>query len=491
MIDEPFVITFFTDYAATTNRREAFTLEELAARIADASAPTKEQLPWLKLATFGDVRSRHGSLRHDANMLSITGVEADYDAEKLSFDDAVAVIEKEPLEALIYTSSRHMREGHGSRWRILCPFSQDYPPPQREHFLNRLAGLFRDGNVTVLSAESWTRSQSYYFGAVAHNPEHRVKLIEGQRLDELDDLDLTALGKPGTKSTGPGEPAGPADEDALLDQIVTGKSYHTTAVRLLGVWARRGVAMLEAERRLREAFETAPLHDQRWQARVAEIPRLLGDIWSREARKKDAAAEELSDWEAQHPPPKVEQIGPRPSSGLDRVVTLVKGSDIEPIAIKWLWEGWLAAGKLAILAGAVATGKTTIAIAFAATITSGGRWPDGTRAEVGDVLVWSGEDDCEDTLLPRFLAAGGVRERIHFVRGVTEQGKARAFDPSTDMPALALAARSIASLKMIIVDPVVLMVAGDSHKNTEVRRSLQPLADLAAAGPARHSASRT
>src|SRR5262249_12479385 len=143
-------------------------------------------------------------------------------------------------------------------------------------------------------------------------------------------------------------------------------------------------------------------------------------------------------------------------------VTLKSGSEITPIPIRWRWQGWLAEGKLEILAGAVSTGKTTIAIALAATITSGGKWPDGTQAEAGDVLVWSGEDDPEDTLLPRFLAAGGVRERIHFVKGVIEQGKDRQFDPSTDRTALALAAQSIACLKMIIVDPVVLMVAGDS-----------------------------
>ena len=32
---------------------------------------------------------------------------------------------------------------------------------------------------------------------------------------------------------------------------------------------------------------------------------------------------------------------------------------------------------------------------------------------------------------------------------------------------------------MLIVDPVVSAVAGDSHNNTEVRRALQPLVDLA------------
>src|SRR5262249_41248690 len=168
------------------------------------------------------------------------------------------------------------------------------------------------------------------------------------------------------------------------------------------------------------------------------------------------------------------------SDGFAATVTRVKGSEIAPVAIRWIWSGWLAEGKLEILAGAVTTGKTTLAIELGATITGAGKWPDGSQAEAGDVLVWSGEDDPEDTLLPRFLAAGGVRERIHFVKGVIVDGKKRPFDPSTDMAALMSAARAIPNLKLVIVDPVVLMVAGDSHKNTEVRRSLQPLAELAA-----------
>jgi putative DNA primase/helicase len=163
------------------------------------------------------------------------------------------------------------------------------------------------------------------------------------------------------------------------------------------------------------------------------------------------------------------------------IATIVKGSEITPKNVRWVWQGWLAEGKLEILAGAVSAGKTTLAIELAATITRGGKWPDGSQAEAGDVLVWSGEDDREDTLLPRFLAAGGVRERIDFVTGVIIDGKKRPFDPSTDMTALMSAARAIPNLKFAIVDPVVLMVAGDSHKNTEVRRSLQPLAELAAA----------
>src|SRR5262245_33293584 len=61
-------------------------------------------------------------------------------------------------------------------------------------------------------------------------------------------------------------------------------------------------------------------------------------------------------------------------------------------SICWVWPGWLARGKFHLLAGAPGTGKTTIGISAAATITTGGRWPDGTAAERGDVLIWTGED---------------------------------------------------------------------------------------------------
>lgn len=161
-------------------------------------------------------------------------------------------------------------------------------------------------------------------------------------------------------------------------------------------------------------------------------------------------------------------------------VMLTCGSELTPEPVRWLWPGWLALGKLAILAGAPATGKTTIALAVAATVTTGTHYPDGTRAPLGDVLVWSGEDDAADTLLPRLLAAGADRRRVYFVGHVRERGEVRPFDPATDIPPLLQAAKRLPDLKLILVDPVVSAVAGDSHKNTEVRRGLQPLVDFAA-----------
>ncbi|WJF91158.1 AAA family ATPase [Paraburkholderia bonniea] len=168
----------------------------------------------------------------------------------------------------------------------------------------------------------------------------------------------------------------------------------------------------------------------------------------------------------------------RPEPVRDGVV-LVNGADLKPEPVHWLWNGWLSMGKLHILAGAPGQGKTTIAIGFAATVTSGGRWPDGSCCSTGNVLIWSGEDDPADTLLPRLLAAGADVSRVFFVTGARVNGEIHAFDPSRHMLTLQEEAERIGNVRLIVVDPLVSAVTGDSHKNTETRRALQPLVDLA------------
>ncbi|TIC79602.1 AAA family ATPase [Crenobacter intestini] len=161
-------------------------------------------------------------------------------------------------------------------------------------------------------------------------------------------------------------------------------------------------------------------------------------------------------------------------------VELVRADQIKIEPIRWLWDGWLACGKLHILAGAPGTGKTTIAMAMAATVTRGGRWPDGSRCARSSVLIWSGEDDPQDTLVPRLMAAGADLSRVFFVTGTrSTPDEVRPFDPAADLDLLQRTVRQAGDVRLMVVDPVVSAVSGDSHKNTEVRRALQPLVEMA------------
>lgn len=165
------------------------------------------------------------------------------------------------------------------------------------------------------------------------------------------------------------------------------------------------------------------------------------------------------------------------AEGAMPAVRLLRGDAVELTPVRWLWRGFLPAGMLTILGGAPGCGKTTIALSLAATVTRGGIWPDGTRCtEPGDVMFWSGEDAKEVTAA-RLVAAGADMTRIHFIDGVSGND-GDAFDPGRDMPLLEATAEGLAAPRLLILDPIVSAVAGDSHKGAEVRRSLQPVVDL-------------
>lgn len=171
----------------------------------------------------------------------------------------------------------------------------------------------------------------------------------------------------------------------------------------------------------------------------------------------------------------------RTADDLPPVVELINGADVRPESITWLWEGWLARGKLHIMAGPPGTGKTTVLLKMIALITSGRPFPDGSPTIPGHVVIWSGEDGIADTLVPRLIAAGANMRRVHFVKRLQDGRGSRPFDPSTDMDALQAKISQVGDVALLMLDSVVSAVGGDSHKNTEVRRGLQPLVDLSEA----------
>jgi putative DNA primase/helicase len=280
-----FALTFFVNHAAHVKRQESLTTEALADLIRTTTARNKARLPLLKLAQFGNTRTEKGSLRHDRNVIACSGIEADYDGGEISFEDAIEILEKAGVEAIVYTSPSHTADR--PRWRVLCPFSTELPPDRRGHMLGRLNGLFHG----VFAAESWTLSQAYYFGAVNDNPAHLVDVVKGTPIDQCDELDELWQGKPDTKGNG-NFASGPADEYALLSAIVSGENYHVASTRLVGKWAQQGVPFLDAQKRLFDAFDQvdAFARDARWQQRRDDVSRIVRDIYDKEAKQRVAAS---------------------------------------------------------------------------------------------------------------------------------------------------------------------------------------------------------
>ena len=228
------VVTFFTDYAAAVRREERHSLETLAELIRTAAADSKERLPWLKLARFGDIRSDKNSLRHNDNVQSLSGIEGDYDAEHISFDDAEEKLVEAGILAVLYTSPSHTRDA--PRWRVLCPLSANIHPPNatascppqrtvRRHLLERKL----DAQPELLLRRGQTEPIAPRRGA------------EGLRIDQAHQLDATAIGRPEKpKLNGQHGPATRPEDisearirglvDKLLDNVrnaVDGEKHHT------------------------------------------------------------------------------------------------------------------------------------------------------------------------------------------------------------------------------------------------------------------------
>lgn len=165
---------------------------------------------------------------------------------------------------------------------------------------------------------------------------------------------------------------------------------------------------------------------------------------------------------------------------------VVRMSDVKPERIDWLWTGRLARGKLHIIDGDPGLGKSTIGISWAATITTGGFWPDGEHAGTpAGVVILSAEDGLGDTIRPRLDAAGADTTRVVALTGVrrTDRDTGETYEtPPTlaDLTALEDAVRQV-DAALVVIDPLMAYLGGDvnSYRDQDVRRALAPLAALA------------
>jgi putative DNA primase/helicase len=237
--------TEFADAKATRLTARTGTWAEMIERVRNVGTfDSKAKCPWLKLATFGNQRTEKRSLRHDANLLSVWGIEGDYDAELVTPEQAIDRLEQHGIRAAVYPSPSCTVEK--PRWRVICPLSKQHSPDARAGLVARLNGALGD----ILAGESFTLSQSYYFGALETN-DYCVLVTwddpdDGHCVDELDELDAIAIGKAHKKLANPestdGEPQESAnDMDSWLDDLLSGDSVHPSACKIVASMIAKGV----------------------------------------------------------------------------------------------------------------------------------------------------------------------------------------------------------------------------------------------------------
>lgn len=273
-------VTFFRDKTAKTLVVRDLSVQDLADEIKSAAAKSKTALPWLKLAVFGDKRSGGGSLRNNANVLSLSGIEGDYDAEMMSIEDGAALFERLGIEAILY-STPSSAPGK-PRWRALTFFSKELPPSKR----NRLVEQFNDLTGNIFSWESRTLSQSFYYGWVQGCAQMVVRIVEGRKVDLV--LDNPFL-EYEVESSG-------LDVNGMLERMTLeagrGDGVHVTCLRcsasLLGQGYDAEATLEKILPHVRRAYEEA---GRPWDERASrqKIERMCEDFLAKVESEESAA----------------------------------------------------------------------------------------------------------------------------------------------------------------------------------------------------------
>ena len=173
--------------------------------------------------------------------------------------------------------------------------------------------------------------------------------------------------------------------------------------------------------------------------------------------------------------------GPRPAA--PRGLVTVCAADVKPEHVEWLVDQSFPLGMLVVIGGQPGLGKSQISINLAAGVTTGKGLPGGNQfTSLGSVIILANEDDAARTIRPRLDAAGADTSKVHIVQGVAREGTdVDMFQLDADIAGLRDRAQEIGDVRLIIIDPPSAYLGSkiDSYKDSDVRRVLMPLGNLA------------
>ena len=167
-------------------------------------------------------------------------------------------------------------------------------------------------------------------------------------------------------------------------------------------------------------------------------------------------------------------------------ITIRCAGDVELMPLSPLWPGVLFRRKVALVAGEPGLGKSLFCCDVAARISRAKNWPGGEAAVISPAasIMISGEDDAEDTIVPRLLAAGGDLSKIHIISDVVESRAGELSALSIDQHMKSIHSEMLKQkAALLIFDPVSAFMADrDSHKDTSVRALLNKIRQFAVEG---------
>ncbi|MFY0646687.1 AAA family ATPase [Sulfitobacter geojensis] len=460
-LDNPLKLTRFLSQKALAKKELHLSLRTLAGKIERQTATSKDKLPWLKLATFGDIKSDKGCLRTNANVATITGLEADYDAGQMTPKEARDKLAKAGIAAVIYTTPSHTDDA--PRWRVLSPFSGPLPPEAREEHMARLNGVL-DG---ALAGESFTLSQAYYAGNVEGRAKVQTFLVDGQPIDKANGL------KPIYKDGGKTKPERTKNTDEK-----TGLPYHEIKDAMMYVpntsanpkaddreWWLGMLAALHhetdgGEEGLELAHDWSKLHD----SYDPEATDAAWDSFRRGSGKTGATIlsearfygwVSLSAFDELWTPEELAAIDRKAKTEKPRL-TFLSPSECEDLpARRYVIKGLLAEGDIATIVGAPGAGKSLLAPYLGYAVARGDR-AFGRRTRQGGVFYVAAED------------SHGMRARLKALR--EEHGDADSFKlvegvsdlltpNAPDLKALAKAAKAQRPA-LIVIDTMAVAFPG-------------------------------
>jgi putative DNA primase/helicase len=174
-----------------------------------------------------------------------------------------------------------------------------------------------------------------------------------------------------------------------------------------------------------------------------------------------------------------------PDSDLDLFETAIVepflGLGMDEKAIEWLWPAYIPVGKLTLIEGESASGKSFVAADIAARVSRGQPWPGRIQGPqlAGDVIFVSLEDSREDTLAPRLRQAGAQMSRFQFLtavstydalkkKGETVKNRRPGFDQ--DLVHLEHAIRANENVRLVVIDSLPTLCPDKKTYRQTLRR---------------------